>query len=262
VDVIPEGSVVLPYPYPDMSGPDIYFVPPHNVMLEQAASGMRFKLIGGYGWMPSPTGSHGAASPAALYPRSVQEVFDAAYWASSSEKPLLSRASATADLRALLTKYDVNAVILQPVGGDPTAVLRYVTGAIGCPVYFPDVAAWTHVKQRLAERISGKELNSCGRPLEAAPQLLSPANRSTMSGGSILDASANAFLRIAGMDYYVSGGSLRNKLIGRGVLTQIGWLAWWNTRTVPNGRYVLRSVAVDSAGARRTSSGRTITVKN
>jgi hypothetical protein len=261
VDAIPEGGVVLAYPYPDWSGPGLFFQVPHNIMLDQAASGMRFKLIGGYGWFPSPTGSRGTTRPAVLNPRSVQEMFDDEYW-NLSGKSLPSRTGANADLRAFLTKYGVAAVVLQPLGGDPAAVVRYVTGAIGCPAYFSDVAVWLHVKQRLADRVPGKNVNTCGRPAEAAPQLFRPGNGSTVSGGTYLDANTVGFLRMASIDFYLSGGSLHDKLIGRGVQTPIGWLALWNTRTVPNGRYVLRSVAVDSVGSRRTSAGSTITVKN
>ena len=48
VDAIPQGSVVLAYPYPDFSGPSLFYQPSHGIMLDQAVAGMRFKLIGGY----------------------------------------------------------------------------------------------------------------------------------------------------------------------------------------------------------------------
>ena len=57
VKAIPAGSVVLAYPYPDYSG-GVYFFAPYDIMLDQAVAGMRFKLIGGYGWFPSPSRHH------------------------------------------------------------------------------------------------------------------------------------------------------------------------------------------------------------
>ena len=84
VDVIPQDGVVLAYPYPDFSGPSIFYQTTHDIMLDQAVSGMRFKLIGGYGWFPSPTGEHGTTSPTTLEPNDVQELFDSAYYGSTA----------------------------------------------------------------------------------------------------------------------------------------------------------------------------------
>ena len=262
VDAIPEGGVVLSYPYPDAGGPDIFFQTPKSMMLEQVASGMRFKLLGGFGWFPAATPSHSATSPPSLSPISVQEILDGAYWNLSSEKSLLSQTSATADLRAVLAKYDVDAVILQPQGAEPADVVRYVTATIGCPVYYPDVAVWLHVKQRLADRVHGRDVNTCAGRSAVVPLVWSPGNGETVSGTTVMIASTTGFLNVASDVYYLSGGSLRGKLIARATSTQAGWLTKWNTKTVPNGRYVLRSVAVNDAGASSTSSGVAITVKN
>jgi hypothetical protein len=261
VDAIPEGGVVLAYPYPDSSGQSLS-QPTHGMMLDQAASGMRFKLIGGYGWFPSSTGSQPTATtaPAVLNPRSVQALFDSAFWGTSSDELSPSRTNATSDLRALLTNYDVDAVILQPQGADPAAVARTVTGTIGCPTYYPDLAVWLHVRQRLANRVPGRDVNTCGRP----PDVVKPfafVKGSTVSGTIALAAKTSAILRIVRIAYYLSGGSLHDKLIGRSA-TPDGWVAIWNTRAVPNSTYVLRSIAVDSAGWSTTSSGTTIIVKN
>ena len=167
VDAIPEGSVLIAYPYPDLMGPDIYFEPPHNIMLYQAASGMRFKLIGGYGWFPSATGSGGTATPSVLRPGSVETVFDGAYYGTASKESLLARGRAISDLRSLLRRYDVETVVVQPKGDDPGTVVRYVTDAIGCPLYSSSMALWFDVKQRLASDIAtGNGMRACGKPPE------------------------------------------------------------------------------------------------
>lgn len=266
VDAIPEGGVVLGYPYPDAAGPDLFYQTPKIMMLEQAASGMRFKLLGGFGWFPSAAGAAGvplaATSPPALTPSSVQKIFDGAYWNKSSEKSLLSQASATTDLRVVLAKYDVDAIILQPQGKEPADVVRYVTATIGCPLYYLDVAVWLNVKKRLADRVPGRDVNTCGGRSAVVPSISRPRNGSTVSGSIVMLASATGFLSVPSVAYYLSGGSFRKRLIALGTSTQFGWVAEWNTKAVPNGRYVLRSVALDGDGASSTSSGVAITVKN
>ncbi len=262
VDAIPEGGVVLSYPYPDAGGPDLFFQTPKTMMLEQAASGMRFKLLGGFGWFPSATGSHGVTTPAPLSPGSVQEILDGAYWNASSEKALLSRTSATADLRTVLTRYDVEAVILEPEGAEPSDIVRYVTAAIGCPVFYPDIALWLNVKARLAERSPGSHLSTCAVRSAVVARVLRPTDGQTVSGRTLMMASATRFLNVVSVAFYLSGGSSHARLIARATSTAFGWLAQWNSKTVPNGKYVLRSEAVTDIGTSRSSSGVAITVKN
>ena len=44
----------------------------------------------------------------------------------------------------------------------------------------------------------------------------------------------------------MSGGTLTNQVIATATPTIYGWLAQWNTTTVPNGTYSLESVATDT----------------
>lgn len=153
VDAIPSGSVVLAYPYPDMQSTAWWsiYVRNHDVMLDQAIAGMRFKLIGGYGWFPSSTGPFGTISPALLAPQSVQALFDVAYAGGTpAERALLKRSDDTADLRLFLRRYDVGTVMVVPLGGQPASVVSDVTAAIGPPVELGGVTVWLHVKKRLA----------------------------------------------------------------------------------------------------------------
>ena len=148
VEAIPVGSVVLAYPYPDLSG-SVFFAPPHDIMLYQAVAGMRFKLIGGYGWFPSPTGAHGTASPSVLKPESVQSIFDAGFHGNGTAQTSPFSKTNERALRVFLRKYDVQTVIVFPTGASPAAVVSYVTAAIGSPVESGGVTAWFNVKQRL-----------------------------------------------------------------------------------------------------------------
>ena len=111
IDAIPEGSVLFAYPYPDVKGPDIFFEPPHNIMLDQAASGMRFKLVGGYGWFPSATGSAGTATPQFSGPVRSKRCSTMRTMEPRQRVPSSREDPAISDLRSLLRRYDVETVV-------------------------------------------------------------------------------------------------------------------------------------------------------
>jgi hypothetical protein len=56
--------------------------------------------------------------------------------------------------------------------------------------------------------------------------------------------------------------TLTNLVIGIASLTLYGWIAEWNTTSVPNGTYTLNSVATEVGGTTVTSPPITITVSN
>ncbi len=153
VHSIPPGSVVLAYPYPDLTstGSLSIFLPTPNVMLDQAVAEMRFRLIGGYGWFPSPTGRFGTTAPALLEPPSVEALFDVALTGTgtAAQRIEISKSDLTTDLRDFLGKYDVQTVIVIHLG-NATDVINHVTAAIGPPVESGGVTVWFHVKDRLA----------------------------------------------------------------------------------------------------------------
>ena len=152
VKSIPAGSVILAYPYPDLTSTNPYSIvlSTRNVMLDQAVAAMRFDLIGGYGWYPSPTGQFGTTAPTLLKPQSVQALFDGALWGTttSGQRALLARSNVTADLRKFLYNYHVQTVLVLHVGHS-ASVVRHVTAAIGPPVESGGVSVWFHVMQRL-----------------------------------------------------------------------------------------------------------------
>ena len=86
-----------------------------------------------------------------------------------------------------------------------------------------------------------------------------PSNNATSSGNQYLDAGASP--GVTKVQYEVTGGSLTNAVIATATPTIYGWLATWNTTTVPNGTYTLQSVAT-SGGLTGTSPGVTVTVNN
>ncbi len=99
----------------------------------------------------------------------------------------------------------------------------------------------------------------------AAPTttVLIPSSGTAQSGtAAILDANASA--NVTKVTYEVSGGpsNLTDQVIGTGTATYYGWLAQWNTTTVPNGTYSLQSVASYGGGVSGTSPPISITVSN
>jgi nitrate/nitrite transporter NarK len=75
-----------------------------------------------------------------------------------------------------------------------------------------------------------------------------------------LDASAS---NATSVDFLLFGGTYgySGHLVGTAAPTIYGWLDGWNTTTVPNGSYVLLSLASGAGGSTFSASVR-ITVKN
>ena len=86
-----------------------------------------------------------------------------------------------------------------------------------------------------------------------------PSNGATLSGTPYLDATTSP--GVTNVQYELSGGSLSDSVIATATPTLYGWLAAWNTTTVPNGTYTLQSVA-SSGGMSGTSPGISVTVNN
>jgi hypothetical protein len=126
---IPEGSVVLTYPYPTY--------PTNQAMLWQAVSSMRFKILGGYVLVP---GAGGAASnqPTPLVPDTVPQTLIADY----AGTPLVGPMATPADVRALVARYGVRTVLLVPSGVNPAAAVALFRGAFGVPTITGGVDVW------------------------------------------------------------------------------------------------------------------------
>ena len=258
VHVIPEGSVVLAYPYPRASTnafatTDLV----DQAMLDQAAAGMRYKLVGGYGWWPhTPWAS---ATAPALKPTSVESLFDVAFYGSLPDQDsLLSTNNLASDIRQFVRRHHIDTVIVPPIGKYPDLVIHQVTAAIGLPRRLGGVDVWSNVQQRL-ETVTPRP----GPPLVAVPPttgILRPAAGATLSGVQVLDAGASAPLGVTKVIFSISG---QGKTISQSATTTAyGWLSRWNTTSVPNGTYKVRSVAYGITGLAGTSTGIAVSVKN
>jgi hypothetical protein len=94
--------------------------------------------------------------------------------------------------------------------------------------------------------------------------VLIPSNGDSVAGtDALLDAGASA--NVTSVTFELTGGTLTDQVIGTARLTAYGWLAQWDTTTLPtvlNGTYTLQSVASYASGENATSPGIMITVDN
>lgn len=101
---------------------------------------------------------------------------------------------------------------------------------------------------------SGEISITVNNPAPATAVVL-PANNATVSGTTTyFDATASS--GVTNVTYELSGGpsDLNDVQVATGTGTLFGWLAVWNTTTVPNGNYTLQSVASYSSGVTGTSA--------
>ncbi len=131
-----------------------------------------------------------------------------------------------------------------------------------------DVANGTYTLNSVATDNNGNAATSLGvtitvdnRPLHT--EVLVPSSGATLNGsGAVLDAFAAGTSAVTGVQFEVTGGSLSGHVVGTAGATIYGWIALWDTNTVPNGSYTLQSVATETGGTTATSPGITVTVNN
>jgi hypothetical protein len=105
-----------------------------------------------------------------------------------------------------------------------------------------------------------------GLPRDTVPPktwVAGPLSGQTLHRGVFLTAGATSDeYSVTRVDFLLSGGGFHDATIARAVLTYFGWLAGWNTATVPNGSYLLQSVAYDAMGKSGRSQSVSIQVAN
>jgi len=92
--------------------------------------------------------------------------------------------------------------------------------------------------------------------------VLLPASRSALTGTQVLDAGASDALGVTSVSFVLTGGSFDQTVIGAAAPTFYGWLAGWNTSTVPDGSYTLQSLATNTFNLSTYSAGVPVTVVN
>jgi peptidoglycan/LPS O-acetylase OafA/YrhL len=92
--------------------------------------------------------------------------------------------------------------------------------------------------------------------------ILVPKNGATLKGTSALTALAEFNFGFSKVEFEITGNSLHNDVIGDAVHANGLWSLLWNTATVPNGTYTLRSVVSGAPGDQSASKAFTIQVAN
>jgi hypothetical protein len=95
--------------------------------------------------------------------------------------------------------------------------------------------------------------------LPPSTSVASPSNGAALSGSRYLDALASP--GTSQVEYRLNGNGLTNDIIAVATPTLYGWLAAFDTTTVPNGTYSLQSVAT-SGGLTGASPAVSVTVDN
>jgi hypothetical protein len=89
-----------------------------------------------------------------------------------------------------------------------------------------------------------------------------PTAGQTVRGTAPLIAMASGNSVVTRVVFHVAGNARADFVIGEAVRSAYGWLARWDTTSVPNGDYTLNTVATDAAGNASRSASVRITVRN
>jgi polyvinyl alcohol dehydrogenase (cytochrome) len=143
------------------------------------------------------------------------------------------------------------------------------------PTYYGWLCSWntttvpngSYVVSSLAFNSTGSAYSMGGvtitvnNPPPPTTSVLIPSNGATLSGSTLLDASAS---NATSVEFQLFGGvyGFYGPILCTATPTYYGWLCSWNTTTVPNGSYVVSSLAFNSTGSAYSMGGVTITVSN
>jgi hypothetical protein len=87
-----------------------------------------------------------------------------------------------------------------------------------------------------------------------------PMSGTVLKGEEILSATASDYF-VTKVEFEINGGPGRSQVISAGPY-QFGWIALWRTTAVPNGTYLLQSIAYTPAGRIAHSASVSVVVKN
>jgi hypothetical protein len=93
-------------------------------------------------------------------------------------------------------------------------------------------------------------------------EIVLPIANSILTGHRYLAASVVDFFSATKVEFEVTGVGLSHSMVIRAASTNYGWIDLWNTMSVPDGRYVLKSEEFDAAGHEIHSSPVSVIVRN
>ncbi len=133
--------------------------------------------------------------------------------------------------------------------------LRRFSGTVACLLTVACLAGMTQVLSvagsgALPPPLPAPAASDAQTPPPSTTVLL-PSNGATQSGNVYLDASASP--NVTKVVFVLTGGAVGHRVISGSTPTLYGWTGAWNTATVPDGTYVLQSVASYADGESGTS---------
>ena len=143
--------------------------------------------------------------------------------------------------------------------GRRTHPLRRFPGPVACLLTVACLAGMTQVLSVAGSGSAPAPASNVQSPPPSTSVLL-PSNGATQSGAVFLDASASP--NVTKVVFVLTGGAVGHRVISGSSPTLYGWIGAWNTATVPDGTYVLQSVASYADGESGASPGLTIAVYN
>jgi hypothetical protein len=149
-----------------------------------------------------------------------------------------------------------------PPGGPPGATPGSCTPASGSTFPLFSSTVTCQVLDAYGDIATGTFQVNVAPTTQFFTRVVLPADGATLAGASYLDALAADGPGVTNVAFEVTGGTLSNHVVATATLTVYGWLAKWNTASVPNGTYSLQSVATDAANNTDTSEPITVTVNN
>jgi hypothetical protein len=191
----------------------------------------------------------------------VKDLFDFGFYGvagGSEQAEDLVTTNLSADLRQFVRKYDVGTVVVLPVGQHPATVAAVLASAIGKPSHVKGALVWFDVEHRLQTVATGARASLVTAP--PVTHLLEPTTNEQLEGRQNLVAQASASLGIKKVLFRITGDG-RTLLETAGPFPY-GWLATWNTTTMANGTYTVRSVAYGVTGQVSASAAVVTHVRN
>ena len=230
-------------------------------MLWQTEGGYDFRLLGGFVYHPDANG-HPTLWPTVLHPSGLQEFlinssagyYERLLYRRQVGRVVLVSPELVATTRTSLSDYDVRMVIVDRSVKGSGPVVELFTDAIGPPTIsssgFSMWADW-HGRPRHEEFLP-----------HIVTSVVPPAHDAKLAGTTLLDAKATAWVPLTKVVFILTDPHHPGMTISEGSSTKYGWLAKWNTASVPDGTYWLQSIAYDAGGASKTSTPVQITIRN
>ena len=242
--VPPGNPVVLTYPFPSLFG--------MQAMMWQTEDDFKFRLLGGYSYHPNSSGAP-TPFPSLMRPPDVEQFLGAngGYIFDGSAIPVSPQL--VASTRAFLSRYHVRLVVVDRSVGSSAPVMELFNDALGHPkISVGNFAVWADWHGVPKHQVFP----------DLITKVLIPANGVTLSGATVLDAIATDYLRVTKVAFLLTDASHHADMIAVARLTPFGWVARWDTNSLPSGTYSLQSVAYDSGGRTAYSPGIRINVHN